>query len=107
MIKENILTKGLKAVVRGVKRVLSWYVHLFKGRPWYIKILSGTVSFVLFFILYLGAVDINLFGLFGMSPSMDAIKSTRPAQASEIYSDDGVMIGKIFSTATSLSAAKV
>ena len=97
MTKDNILIKGLKAVWKGVRRVLSWYVHLFKGRPWYVKILSGIVSFILFVILYLGAVDINLFGLFGMSPDMDAIKRTRPAQASEIYSADGVRIGKIFS----------
>ena len=97
MLKDNILIKGLKAVWKGVKRVLSWYVHLYKGRPWYIKILSGIVSFILFIVLYLGAVDINLFGLFGMSPSIDDIKRTRPAQASEIYSADGVMIGKMFS----------
>ncbi|MCR4810655.1 MAG: penicillin-binding protein [Prevotella sp.] len=86
----------MKALWRAVRSVLSWYVHLYKGRPWYVKILSGIVSFILFVVLYLGAVDINLFNLFGMSPSMDAIKRTRPAQASEIYSADGVMIGKIF-----------
>ena len=96
-MKDNILIKGLKAVWKGLKRVLSWYMYLFKGRPWYIKILSGVVSFVLFIVFYLGAVDINLFGLFGMSPSIDDIKHTRPAQASEIYSADGVMIGKMFS----------
>ena len=82
---------------KGVKSVLSWYVHLFKGRPWYIKILSGVVSFIIFVVLYLGAVDINLFGLFGKLPNIEEIKRTRPAQASEIYSADGMLIGKMFS----------
>ncbi len=74
-----------------------WYAWLYKGKPWYVKILSAVVSFFLFIILYLGAVDIDFLGLFGKSPSMDDIKSMRPAQASEMYSADSVMIGKIFS----------
>ena len=82
---------------KGLKTVISWYVHLFKGRPWYVKILSGFVSLIVAILLYLGAVDINFFGLFGKSPSMSTILNTRPAQASEIYSADSVMIGKFFS----------
>ena len=46
---------------------------------------------------YLLAVDINFLWLFGKSPSMSTIVNTRPAQASEIYSADSVMIGKYFS----------
>lgn len=79
------------------KRIFSWYIHLFKGRPWYIKILSGVISFFLCIILYLGAVDINFLGLFGRSPSMEDVKNARSPQASEVYSADGVMIGKFFS----------
>ena len=89
--------QGLSAVWRGMKKACSWYVHLYKGRPWYVKILSAIATLVLMIVLYLGAVDIDFLGLFGKSPSMHTIKSTRPAQASEIYSDDGVMIGKFFS----------
>ena len=70
---------------------------LFRHRPWYVKILSTICSLLLFIAIYLGAVDIDLFGLFGQSPSMDTIKNTRPPQASEIYSADGVMIGKFYS----------
>ena len=73
-----------------------WYVHLFKGRPWYVKLLSALASFIVFVILYLCAVDIDLFGLFGKSPSMETVRNTRPAQASEIYSADGVLMGKFF-----------
>ena len=74
-----------------------WYIGLYRHHPWYIKILAAFASLALAFILYLGAVDVNFLGLFGKSPSMRTIKSTRPAQASEIYSADGVMIGKFFS----------
>ncbi len=87
----------LSVIFKTLAKPFHWYARLYKGRPWYVKILSAIVSFVLFVVLYLGAVDINLFGLFGMSPSMKAIKSTKPAQASVIYSADGMVLGKIFS----------
>ena len=93
----QIAKKVLLAIWHGIAKACSWYIHLFKGRPWYIKILSTIGSIILFIILYLGAVDIDLFGLFGKSPSMHTIKSTRPPQASEIYSADGLMLGKFFS----------
>ena len=86
----------LSAIFRVIAKPFHWYAMLYKGRPWYIKILSAIVSFILFIVLYLGAVDINFLGLFGRSPSMKTILSTRPAQASEIYSADGVLIGKFF-----------
>ena len=92
-----MIKKILSAIYRLAVKPLHWYAGLFRGRPWYVKILSAIGSFIVFIILYLGAVDINLFGLFGRSPSMYTIRNTRPAQASEIYSADGVMIGKFFS----------
>ena len=78
-------------------KVFNWYIGIFKGRPWYIKIISGVATFVVVFLLYLIAVDINLLWLFGKSPSMQTIKNQRPAQASELYSADGQQIGKFFS----------
>ena len=80
-----------------VKNVVRWYVGIFKGRPWYIKIVSTIASLIVFFVLYLLAVDVNFLWLFGKSPSMEMIKNKRPAQASEIYSADGQQIGKFFS----------
>ena len=82
---------------RYVKKPLKWYISIFKGRPWYVKLLSAMGTLIVAFILYLGAVDINFLWLFGKSPSMSTIINTRPAQASEIYSADSVMIGKFFS----------
>ena len=74
-----------------------WYKSLYKGRPWYIKMLAAAVSLVAAFFIYLGAVDINFLWLFGKSPSMATIKNKRPAEASIIYSADEVQIGKFFS----------
>ena len=74
--------------------MISWF---FKGRPWYIKLISSLVALILLFFIYLLAVDNNFLWLFGKSPSMHAVKNTRPAQASEIYSADSVLIGKFFS----------
>jgi len=69
---------------------------MFKGRPWYVKLVSTIVSLVVIFVLYLLAVNFNFFWLFGKSPSIEMIKNKRPAQASEIYSADGQQIGKFF-----------
>ena len=93
----NELKTAYGYIQRLFKKVGRWYVGLYKGRPWYIKLVAGILSFILFVILYLGAVDINFLGLFGHSPSMDDIRNTRPPQASEIYSADGQLIGKFFS----------
>ena len=49
------------------------------------------------FFLYLIMVDINFLWLFGKSPSMSDVKNTHPAEASQIYSADGKVIGKFFS----------
>ena len=93
----NKLKPIIDFMKKALKGVFRWYVSIFKGRPWYIKLLSSLATFIVVVMLYLLAVDINLFWLFGKSPSMNTIVNTRPAQASEIYSADSVMIGKFFS----------
>jgi len=77
--------------------IWKWYKSLYKGRPWYIKTCYGFLTLVITFLLYLVAVDNNFLWLFGKSPSMNTIVNKRPAQASEIYSADSVLIGKFFS----------
>ena len=93
----KFLLNILKALWRCLRRAGAWYGSLYRGRPWYVKCLSAVLSLVAAFLLYLASVDFNLFGLFGRSPSMSTIVNARPAQASEIYSADSVMIGKFFS----------
>ena len=79
-----------------IKGMCSWYVHLFKGRRWYVKLLSGFISFVLFLIVYFGMVDINFLGLFGKSPGFYEILHPPSNSASEVYSADGKSIGKFY-----------
>ena len=74
----------------------AWYKSIYKGRPWYVKTISVLGTLVVLFMLYLGAVDLNLFWLFGKSPGWSDIKEHRTAQASELYSADCVLLGKYF-----------
>ncbi len=74
----------------------TWYKGCYVGRPWYIKTATTVASLCVAFILYLGAVDINLFWLFGKSPGWVEISEHKTSQASELYSEDGVLLGKYF-----------
>ncbi|MGM9705062.1 MAG: transglycosylase domain-containing protein, partial [Prevotella sp.] len=76
--------------------LFSWYKNLYKGSPWYKKTLMVAISCIIAFIVYLGMVDINFLWLFGKSPGFSEIKNPSTNQASEIYSADGIMIGKFF-----------
>ena len=84
-------------LIQALKSAARWYKGIFKGRPWYIKILSALGTLVVAFFLYLIMVDVNFLWLFGKSPSMSDVKNTHPAEASQIYSADGKVIGKFFS----------
>ena len=90
----------MKQIIIKIKEYSSrswcWYKGLYKGRPWYIKTLAALCSLVIAFVLYLGAVDTNFLWLFGKSPGLNAIMNPTTNEASEIYSADGVMIGKYF-----------
>ncbi|MBR5699294.1 MAG: penicillin-binding protein [Prevotella sp.] len=80
-----------------LKACWQWYKSLYVGRAWYVKLLSLIASLLVAFLLYLGMVDINFLGLFGRSPGFISGLEPQISQASEIYSSDGVMIGKYFS----------
>lgn len=72
-----------------------WYVSQYRGK-WYQRIVTPIASFFVFFYLYLGAVDMNFLGLFGVSPTMDVIQNPVTNDASFVYSADSVLIGKFF-----------
>lgn len=74
----------------------NWYKGCFVGKPWYIKTVNGVISFIVLIFLYFGAVDINLFWLFGKSPGWSDISEHKVSQASELWSADGVLLGKYF-----------
>ena len=49
----------IKHIPQLLKKTWKWYKSLYAGKRWYAK------TAVAFFIIYLGAVDIDLFWLFG------------------------------------------
>lgn len=96
MEKSNKVLHFFAACWHKTIKFLRWYKHLYMGTPWWKKTLAAVCSFIVFFFIYLGAVDINLFWLFGKSPGFSRIKDPITSQASEIYSADSVLIGKFF-----------
>lgn len=99
-LKNNNKMKIVKLILtwclQKARTFCHWYRNLYRGRKWYAKTLIGIASCIVAFFLYLGAVDINILWLFGKSPGFIAIKDAVTSEASEIYSDDGVLIGKYF-----------
>ena len=77
-------------------RFKMWYKGLYRGRPWWAKTLAALATFIVLFLLYLIAVDINLLWLFGKSPSTSSIMHPRNPEASYLYSADGKTIGKYY-----------
>lgn len=94
----NIRESWLGKLLSWFKGIFTWYKSLYKGKKWYTKTIVGLISLILLFIVYLGMVDVNFLWLFGKSPGfLSGIKDPQTSEASEIYSADGVMIGKYFS----------
>lgn len=54
------------------------------------------VAFLIIFPLYIYSVSINLFGLFGEMPDPSAIENPENDLSSELYSADGVLMGKYY-----------
>ena len=85
------------AIRNGWSKSWTWYKGLYKERKWYTKVGIGFASFIVAFMLYLIMVDINFLWLFGRSPGLTSLMHPKTVQASELYSADGVLIGKYFS----------
>ena len=92
--------ENIKRLLSKVKQILKrfghWYVHRFKGQPWWYKAIAGIISFVVFVILYFTVVNLNFLWLFGKSPTIHSIMHPETSEASELYSEDSVLIGKYF-----------
>ena len=70
-----------------------------KTSPYYKPIVRGYRIFAksaLFLFLYLVVIETNFFFLTGEMPSVDDLQNPKLSQASEIYSADGVLLGKFF-----------
>ena len=88
--------KSGNIITRNWRRFKKWYKGLYRGRPWWFKTLAALATFIVLFLLYLVAVDINLLWLFGKSPSTYSIMHPRNPEASYLYSADGKTIGKYY-----------
>ena len=64
--------------------------------PWYKRVTVWICTILLSVILFFGAVDCNLFNLFGSTPGFDEIKDPTVSEASEVYSADGKLIGRYY-----------
>ena len=78
MVKNSEDNRGkigyyLHLIGKSLHKAGVWYKGLYKGKKWYTKTLVAFVSFIVAFILYLVAVDINFLWLFGKSPSYSQI----------------------------------
>ena len=94
--KNTYVGRFLSFCARKLKAFWQWYKGLYIGSKWYKKTLVVIASLIAAFIVYLGMVDINFLWLFRKSPDFSQIKKPTTSEASEIYSADGVLIGKYF-----------
>jgi penicillin-binding protein 1A len=91
------MNKYMDRCWKAIKGFWPWYKSLYAGHKWYNKAGIAFLTFIFAFLLYLFMVDINFLWLFGRSPGMSSIMNPKTVQASELYSADGVLIGKYFS----------
>ncbi|MBR1838929.1 MAG: transglycosylase domain-containing protein [Bacteroidaceae bacterium] len=77
-------------------KFLRWYFGLYRNATLFRKIWLAFISVVLFIVLYSAAVMYNFLWLFGKSPTLDNIMHPKTPEASEIYSADGVLLGKMY-----------
>ena len=97
----------LKSLLRAIGAVFAWiwrgirglgrrYRNLYRGRRWWTKLIVFLLTLFLLLVFYVFAVMVNLFWLFGKSPSAYDIMHPHNAEASVMYSADGKVLGKFF-----------
>ncbi|HPH62146.1 MAG TPA: transglycosylase domain-containing protein [Paludibacteraceae bacterium] len=88
----------MKNILAKLKHRASRFLHFSKKhkKKILISILFLFISLILLLGLFIYAVDKNMFGLFGETPSAQQLDNPIQVEASEIYSADGVLIGKYF-----------
>jgi len=83
-----------------IKRLVFRYIPYLEKRVWHAKVARKTIkySFNIFLsiIIYFIAVGVNFLWLFGSTPSIDPLKDPEMSIGSELYTADGVLIGKFY-----------
>lgn len=70
-----------------------------KNSPYYKPIVTMwkvAAKVLLYVLIYLFVIETNIFWLTGEMPGVDELQNPKLSQASEIYSADGVLLGKYF-----------
>lgn len=103
--KSNFKAGAIKlgqSILHGLKWVFDLFLYVreifleyFNRTPvtkvwkWFILTVGGL-------ILFIAAIDTNFLWLFGKSPSVSKLENPKVEQASELYSADGVLMGKYY-----------
>ena len=78
------------------KYFLKSWIRIPREAPFWMKVLLAGIYTLVFFLIYILAVDINLLWLFGNSPHIREIRNPEINLTSELYSSDGKVIGTLF-----------
>ncbi|MCQ2958738.1 MAG: transglycosylase domain-containing protein [Bacteroidales bacterium] len=90
----NNIKRIFIVILKAIKAFFKWFCA--KGKPIYVKIFRWFLFLLFLIFLYVVAVEINFCNLFGYSPSIRELKNPEQCVASEVYAEDGRMIGKFF-----------
>jgi penicillin-binding protein 1A len=85
-------------------KVYAWLNNWpFRGQPnegtfqkWSRRCWKGLIYFIVAFFLYFKAVEYNFLFLFGEMPSIAQLENPKIPTASELYSEDGVLLGRYY-----------
>lgn len=94
----RLVDKGLIAVF-GHERVTAWsnaYADFRERHPILTRLSKGILSILVFIAFYVFTLNYNFLWLTGAMPSVEDLRNPKLAQSSEIYSLDGVQIGKFY-----------
>lgn len=90
------LTVCVSFCVRTIHRFWNWYLSWYKSTRWWTKATAAFCTLIFLLVFYVFSVKVNLFWLFGKSPSAYDIMHPENPEASEIFTADGQLIGKFF-----------
>jgi penicillin-binding protein 1A len=93
-ISAAFVIEKLKVIKDSFRKVISFFIS--SDGPFTQKVLRRGLGVFLILVSAVIAIDCNFLWLFGKSPSITQIIHPQPAIASEVYSEDGVLLGKYF-----------
>jgi len=89
-VKKNALLRKITFSIIPYLQLRKWHAKVCR------KIIKYCFNIIVAILIYFLAVSINLFWLFGSSPNIDKNKDSDMSIGSELYTSDGVLIGKYY-----------